>query len=142
MRVEGVPQVLRKFSELSGRAQRAVVRDALRSSARVVAAKAKQRVPVRTGLLRKSITFNVSVKGASQAHALVGYRRKVFYGRFIELGTSKMSAKPFLRPALDESHGEIEAQFVHALNRIIEGKHSHESGVRQFIADVEEAASA
>lgn len=35
---------------------------------------------------------------------------KVFYGRFIELGTSKMPARPFLRPAL-ASKGE---EAVHA----------------------------
>jgi len=36
-----------------------------------------------------------------QAAVAVGPARKVFYGRFVEFGTVKMSAKPFLRPAFD-----------------------------------------
>lgn len=138
MKTEGVPEVLRAFSALSNQAQRVVVRDSLRSAARVVVAKAKQRVPVDTGLLKRSITQNVSV-GSGKAEALVGYRKKAFYGGFVELGTSKMRAQPFLRPALDESHTEIEAAFVDALNRTVTGQMARAAGIAKFIADVEES---
>ena len=36
-----------------------------------------------------------------------GGKNDGFYGRFIELGTSKMTAKPFLRPALESSQDEV-----------------------------------
>lgn len=119
MRVDGVPELQRKFANLSGKMQRAVVRDSLRSAARVVEKSARQRVPVDTGRLKKAITQNVTVKSTT-GEALVGYRREVFYGRFVELGTSKMAAQPFLRPALDENQEEIRQTFLSALNRTIE----------------------
>lgn len=140
MRVEGAAEVQRKFAALSGRAQRAVVRDSLRSAARVVVKSAKRRVPVDTGFLKKSITQRVTVQGVSQSYALVGYRKKAFYGGFIELGTSKMAAQPFLRPALDESHSEIEKAFVDALNRTIEGQTGRAAGIASFIQSVEDAS--
>lgn len=35
-----------------------------------------------------------------------------FYWRFIEFGTSKMSARPFMRPALDKNIGKSTDEFV------------------------------
>lgn len=63
-----------------------------------VAAEARQNVPVRTGALRDSITVNdegdtVSVS-ADAGHAL-----------YVELGTSRMAAEPFLQPALFHERG-------------------------------------
>jgi HK97 gp10 family phage protein len=37
----------------------------------------------------------------------VGVGKKAFYARFHELGTSKMAAHPFLRPAVFENEAEI-----------------------------------
>lgn len=138
MKTEGTADVLRKFSALSAQAQRTVGRDSLRSAARVVVAKAKQRVPVDSGLLKRSITQTVSV-GNGKFEALVGYRKKAFYGGFVELGTSKMAAQPFLRPALDESHAEIEAVFVDSLNRTIDGQTGRAAGIAKFVQDVEDS---
>ena len=119
MKVEGVAELQRKFANMSGKMQRAVVRDSLRSAARVVEKSARQKVPVDTGRLKKSITQRVTVQSAV-GEALIGYRKETFYGRFVELGTSKMAAQPFLRPALDENTDEIGRVFVQALNRTIE----------------------
>lgn len=121
-RVENIGDIQRKFAALKARTQRAVVRDSLRSAARVVVAKAKTKVPVDTGALQRSITQTVTVQDRDRSFALVGYRKKQFYGAFVELGTSKMAAKPFLRPALDESGPEIEKAFVEALQRTIEAR--------------------
>lgn len=52
---------------------------------------------VRTGLLRGSITWRLG-QDARGMYADIG--TAVFYGPFVELGTSRASAYPFLRPAL------------------------------------------
>lgn len=52
---------------------------------------------VRTGRLRGSITHRIS-HDAEGLYADVG--TAVTYAPFVELGTSRMSAYPFLRPAL------------------------------------------
>lgn len=118
--VQNLPALQRDFSNLTEKMQRGVLRDALRSSARVVAASAKSKVPRKTGALQKSITHRVSVKARGSAEATVGFTK--FYGRFVELGTSKMAAKPFLRPALDESEGKILEAFRDAVSRGVERK--------------------
>lgn len=119
--VHNLQALQRDFSQLTAKMQRGVLRDALRSAARPVVASAKSKVPVRTGALKKGIAQRVSVK-TSSAEAIIGFRAKDFYGRFIELGTSKMTARPFLRPALDESQQKIEQAFIAAINRGIERK--------------------
>ena len=64
-----------------------------------VVERARQAAPKRTG------------EGAASIHAeevdgevRVGWDRDHFYLGFFELGTSKMSARPFLRPALDAQY--------------------------------------
>lgn len=52
---------------------------------------------VRTGRLRGSITWRLGADGFSP---YVDVGSSVFYAPFVELGTSRMAARPFLRPAL------------------------------------------
>lgn len=67
-----------------------------------VAERARSAAPKRTGAGAASIgvTMTADAKGPV---ARVGWDAAHFYMRFQELGTSKMSARPFLRPALDGS---------------------------------------
>lgn len=57
---------------------------------------AKQLAPVDTGRLRNSITHETEATGGKFT-AIVG--TNVEYGPAIELGTSKMAAQPYLKPA-------------------------------------------
>jgi HK97 gp10 family phage protein len=61
-----------------------------------IASDARARAPVATGFLRSSIQVE-SVKTGKEAQIVVGAE----YGRFVEYGTYKMSAQPFLNPALE-----------------------------------------
>ena len=61
--------------------------------AREIEAEAKRNAPVRTGRLRASIR---TVK-RGDAHYTVG--TNVHYAPYVEFGTRKMAAKPYLRPA-------------------------------------------
>jgi HK97 gp10 family phage protein len=97
--------------------------DRLAKAAEVVASKARSRCPVgfsvpkgkgkwsgrEAGALKKSIRV-VRLKGDPKMNVRVyaGYKGgDVFYARFVEYGTVKMSAKPFMRPALNGSKSEI-----------------------------------
>lgn len=40
----------------------------------------------------------------------IGPTVDVFWGRYVEQGTSKMSPQPFMRPAVDDSRGAVERQ--------------------------------
>lgn len=65
----------------------------------LVATKWSGRYP---GQLRDSVTMTVS---AAPDHALaaIGPGPEGFYGRFLEFGTVRMAARPFMRPAFDGS---------------------------------------
>lgn len=62
-----------------------------------------ERTLIQSGNLRKNITRKRLKSRNEQTGANVGisWRANAFYGRHIEFGTSKMAAKPFLRPAFD-----------------------------------------
>jgi HK97 gp10 family phage protein len=65
-----------------------------------MAAEAKTRSPVDTGNNRDSIDFEAK-----------GLHAEVFtesgYGGFLEVGTSRMAARPYFRPAFDAVKGTI-----------------------------------
>lgn len=69
---------------------------------------AKKNCPVDTGMLRASITSDIGVLEAE-----VG--TNVEYAAYVEYGTSKQGAKPFLRPALDSSLKQLEKDIAKAL---------------------------
>lgn len=73
---------------------------------------AKQRTPVDTGRLRGSITtkINESVGGVE---AEIG--TNVEYANFIEYGTRKKAARPFLNPAFNEETQGMEDRIIRAI---------------------------
>jgi len=63
---------------------------------------AKQKAPVDTGFLRSAIQMSPP----TQTH--VDVVAHASYSAYQELGTSRMKAQPFMRPALDENREEFE----------------------------------
>jgi HK97 gp10 family phage protein len=77
---------------------------ALRAAARPIVKEAKRLVPKKTGALRKAITAVASSRGraANERLVLIGFKPPVSRrAHFIEYGTSRQPAQPFIRPALD-----------------------------------------
>jgi len=87
---------------------------ALKAAALVVQNDAKERAPVLTGTLKRSI----HIEELPQDRA-VAVGTDVEYAPYIEFGTSRMAAQPYLRPALDENHGAIQREFAEAVRDII-----------------------
>jgi len=58
-------------------------------------------VPVRTGWLRSTIFFQISQDLAAEFGAVATY------ALFVELGTWRMAARPFIRPALDAFYTKL-----------------------------------
>lgn len=73
---------------------------------------AKEYSPVDTGRLRNSIAHAVIDKG----HTVV-IGSNVVYAPFQELGTSKMAAHPFLRPAIEKHKDE----YKNVLQKLLKG---------------------
>lgn len=73
---------------------------------------AQEKVAVRTGKLKKSLKTRKGKRSRVSAEHLVV--SDVFYAPFVEYGTSKRAARPFMRPAADTRHGEITAAMTKA----------------------------
>ena len=102
--IHGVDEIIKKLQKFPERIQKNVVAGAIRAGAASLSKEMKRRVPKGTGKLKKSIGV---VKRKTKDKNLVRFsvapqnKKGGFYARFIEFGTSKMSAKPFMRPAFD-----------------------------------------
>lgn len=85
---------------LKGPVQQNLVKRALRveRSAKQYATGTGGGPNVRTGRLRASITWRLGKDGESP---YVDVGTAVHYAPYVELGTSRMDARPFLRPALE-----------------------------------------
>lgn len=75
-----------------------------------VEADAKPRAPVDTGNLRNSIQAQST--GELSAEVNVGAE----YGPYVEFGTHKMAAQPYLSPAVEAQRGSFEA----AVKKVLE----------------------
>ena len=79
-----------------------------------------RRAPERTGALKAGIGYKVTVKVDGQNVAKIGPQAMVFYGSFVELGTRKMKAKPFMRPTMYEDGEQAISAFVHGVRSVFE----------------------
>jgi HK97 gp10 family phage protein len=105
MRVEWNPEVITAQAEK-------FIMDRLEVAGEQIAADARQRVPVKSGKLKDSIRVT-RLKGDPKLNIRVyaGNRLKdgPFYAHMVEYGTVKMTARPFLRPALNAIKGKLES---------------------------------
>lgn len=117
--ITGWKAVQKQLQGLSTKAQKKVLRKALRGGGKVVLNQARRDVPVETGQLKKNIKLSVTVK-KGDASASVGFTDEGYYGRFVEQGTSSQPAQPFLRPALMDNQDEINRAFAEALTQAMD----------------------
>lgn len=71
-----------------------------------VTEQAQSRVSVRTGKLRENITYEVDAR-ENHVEVRVGARKPYFWAWFLEMGTRKMRARPWLRPAVWQNRATI-----------------------------------
>lgn len=68
-----------------------------------VAEEMRQRAPVRSGRLKKAVAWEIEQDGKGNIVGRVGVRHgfwRTHIARFLEFGTRKMRARPWMRPAL------------------------------------------
>lgn len=110
VRIEGLGRLRRKLGILTEREKDAVRREIKRAALNVQNG-ARERVPVDTGRLRNSIAHVIDLDGM---RAVIG--TNVEYAPYVELGTFRASAQPYLFPALEAEKPKIRARLRKALN--------------------------
>lgn len=106
--LEGMDELIKQINAIGERVATRAENKALREGAEILRAAISKRAPRRTDRLSKSIEkSNVKRSKEGVKYIEVGPNRSAFYGVFLEFGTSKMAARPFIGPALEEKQKEI-----------------------------------
>lgn len=104
-RIEGLDELESQFDRLADTSKKKVMMKALNAGIQPIKKEAKARAPERTGLLKKNIRSK-QMRYTEKPSVGIYISGKAYYWYFIENGTSKMDAAPFLRPAVDSKYEE------------------------------------
>lgn len=149
VRVDGLKELQKAMQSLGRKTSNRIAVKAMRKGGAIVRDKARALAPVlkesvphrRAGILRKSIQSRtkvgkngrtdayVWVKGISTKQVLKFKKksgkssaynpRDPFYWRYLEFGTSKMPARPFMRPAFQQSKEQAAQAIIDTLQQEI-----------------------
>jgi len=101
-RVANKAAALKFFANLRDEVKFKAVKLAATAGIKPIFEEMVRRVPERTGGLKKSLRFVVTLKPRKgSAEAKAGPTKKGAHAVFLEFGTVKMPAQPFMRPAAD-----------------------------------------
>lgn len=102
LKLEGIEDLIAEVEKLGAKGSR-IENQALREAGEIVRQAIKQEAPQRTGTLKKSIeTSGVKTKDGVK-HVEVGPDKEGWYGEFVEFGTVKMKANPFMARGYENS---------------------------------------
>ena len=97
------------------------IRNEIIYAAKLVHATALQTVPAKTGNLASLLSWKTSRDGLSARIGFIGRKatRKGFYARFLEFGTARTAARPFLFPALESERDHIVKRLRRAVRKTL-----------------------
>jgi len=115
IRIEGLDELDAFLKSIDDKLRREIIREALRESAEPIVTKARQKVrrhpfaPTRAdyGHLADHIIADKPRAGKDGGEIKIGPDYDYFWGLFLEFGTPRMQAYPFMRPATDQSIDEV-----------------------------------
>jgi HK97 gp10 family phage protein len=102
MKLEGMENLLSEIENL-GKAGSRIENKALREAGDVVKEAIQKETPIRSGKLKESINVSRVKNKDGAKHVEVGPNKDVFYSRFVEFGTIKMKANPFMARGYETS---------------------------------------
>lgn len=113
VRLEGMQELLDQLNKLGDKASR-VENQALKAGAEIVQKEAESLAP-RSPETKEHLADNIKISGVKTKDGVKfveigptkGDNSKFFYGKFLEFGTSKMPAQPFMGPAFEKNKGTI-----------------------------------
>lgn len=124
--VEGIPELQKAFEKKRKEIEEKVIED-LDEGADIIVASAESKVHSISGDLERAINKNevrnrggkISVYAGVEVNEV--FSADGYYARFVERGTSKMKAHPYLRPAFNENKAQISNKIERDLKNIIGG---------------------
>lgn len=128
--VIGEEKVIAAIDALEKKLKRKILSKALRAAAKIQLRAARQMAPVRTGRLRDSLKVRVAPGRNKKRGGKVikmgvytgkktdlGITDDTYYPAYLEYGSSKMPAQPFMRPAFEASAAESKQAATQIIKR-------------------------
>lgn len=116
--LKGLDNLKKKFDQLEKVTQGKILANAVQSGANPILNMAIEKTPWLTGNLRRSL--HSELVNTSNTHAEADIGTDVEYAPFVEFGTSKQAAQPYLRPAFDTQQNAAIKEIGDALKAQIE----------------------
>lgn len=106
IKITGIKALRVAFTRIGDDVKKRILRKAVRKAAAPILAAAKELVPVRTGLLKRSLGIRVTGRGPLAVNAAIGTSGRAFYAHLVEFGHAikgggSVPSQPFIRPAYD-----------------------------------------
>lgn len=121
--LEGFEELNKALRSVGDRVTGKILRNAAEKGSEVIAEEAKRLAPRDTGALAEGIGYKDHRLQQGRAQVNIGIGKGEWYGMLVELGTEKMPAKPFLRPAFDAKADEatkvVQDALVEALSDVL-----------------------
>ena len=109
--LSGMDELMKKLEEMGNKAGK-IQNTALSKAAETVLDAAKDKVPVNTGKLKDTLGIGKIKTKDGAKYIEVGINKgdtsDIFYGKFIEWGTSQRPATPYLQPAFEENINKVQ----------------------------------
>lgn len=109
--LKGVKEIIDKLQQIGANVGK-LENQALKNAAEPVLQDAKANVPVDTGKLQEHLDIGAVKKKDGIKYIDIGVTKndykKMFYGKFVEFGTTQHAARPFLGPAIEKNKTVVE----------------------------------
>ena len=120
VRISGLDELERKLKELPKQFAKKAVRKALKAGAEPIVTEMETLAPKRTGFLSQHIGTKIKLTPKETAGTIrIGPSSNAFYAMFLEFGTSKMSAQPFMRKAFENQKQRALQSFTTTLKDVL-----------------------
>ena len=116
VKLEGVEQLLTELDKL-GREGEKIEKVVLVKAGKKVQEAIIKEAPQRTGKLKKNIKVSGIKRLDGAAFVEVYPSNAVFYSKFLEFGTTKMKADPFMSRGYESSKGGVEDLIVEEIKK-------------------------
>ncbi|PLR93193.1 HK97-gp10 family putative phage morphogenesis protein [Bacillus sp. T33-2] len=114
-KLEGMDQLMRQIDQMGKAVDNQLLEKALQEGAEIMKEKVQETVPVRTGKLKANIIVSDVKDGV--IHVGPDQQGTAFYGHFLEFGTSKATAQPFMGPAFENNKDAVEEKMADVVKR-------------------------
>lgn len=120
--LNGTDMILNRLEQM-GKASSRIEKKALTEGATVIIDEAKnlleQHGNIRTGKLQEGLSVSKLKRKGNKKYVQAGIQKgdnsNIFYGKFLEWGSSKMTARPFLGPAYLRKKDEAKSIIINTL---------------------------